>query len=73
MNRLLNIEAERSRNNMSRAAFSKKLGVSTTTYKRYIDGISPIPSDKLIFMANIFKCSSDYLLGLSDTRGGKSC
>lgn len=68
MGRLLNIEAERSRNNMSKTDFSKKLGVSTTTYKRYIDGESPIPSDKLILMVNMLKCSSDYLLGLTDTK-----
>lgn len=69
MKRLINIEAERSRNNMSRADFSKKLGISPTTYKRYIDGETPIPSDKLIFMAHMFNCTSDYLLGLSDIRG----
>lgn len=68
MARLTNIEAERSRNGMSRTEFSEKLGVSTTTYKRYVDGESPIPSDKLIFMVNIFKCSSDYLLGLTNVR-----
>lgn len=67
MNKLLNIEAERSRNNMSKTDFSKKLGVSITTYKRYIDGESPIPSDKIIFMAKLFKCSSDYLLGLKES------
>lgn len=67
--RLANIEAERSRNNMSRADFSEKIGVSQTTYKRYIDGETPIPSDKLIIMVNMFKCSSDYLLGLSGERG----
>lgn len=65
--KLLNIEAERSRNNMSKTDFSKKLGVSITTYKRYIDGESPIPSDKIIFMAELFNCSSDYLLGLKES------
>ncbi len=65
MSQLLNIEAERSRNNMSKQEFSKMLGVSTTTYKRYINGQSPIPSDKIIMMAEYFNCSSDYLLGIS--------
>lgn len=68
MNRLANIEAERSRKGMSRTEFSEKLGVSTTTYKRYVDGKTPIPSDKLIFMVNLFGCSSDYLLSLSEER-----
>ena len=71
MKPLLNIEAERSRNNMSKTDFSKRLGVSTTTYKRYINGQSPIPSDKIIFMTKLFNCSSDYLLGISREGGQK--
>lgn len=66
--RLGNIEAERSRKGMSKTEFSEKLGVSTTTYKRYVDGKTPIPSDKLIFMVGLFGCSSDYLLNLSEER-----
>jgi transcriptional regulator with XRE-family HTH domain len=68
MERFSNIEAERSRNGLSRTDLSEKLGVSTTTYKRYVDGISPIPSDKIIFMARTFNCSTDYLLGISNER-----
>lgn len=68
MERLSNIEAERSRKGMSRTEFSEKLGISTTTYKRYVDGKTPIPSDKLVFMVNLFGCSSDYLLNLSEER-----
>lgn len=67
MVKFVNIEAERGRNSIGRLELSKKLGVSATTYKRYVDGESPIPSDKLVLMTKLFKCSSDYLLGISDT------
>jgi transcriptional regulator with XRE-family HTH domain len=68
MERFSNIEAERSRNGLTRTDLSEKLGISSTTYKRYIEGESPIPSDKIIFMAKAFNCSTDYLLGISDKR-----
>lgn len=68
MERLVNVEAERSRKGMSRTEFSKKLGVSSTTYKRYVDGKTPIPSDKLILMTGLLGCSSDYLLNLNNER-----
>ncbi len=59
-----NIEAERSRNGLSRAELSQRLGVSQTTYKRYVEGDSPIPSSTLIKLSGLFHCSVDYLLGL---------
>lgn len=61
---LKNIEAERSRNGLSRTELANCLGVSMATYKRYVSGGGPIPSDKLIEMAHLFRCSTDYLLGL---------
>lgn len=68
MARLQNIEAERGRAGMSRTEFSKSLGVSMTTYKRYVDGDSPIPSDTLVLMTKLLNCSADYLLGLNEGR-----
>ena len=43
---------------------ANRIGVSMTTYERYVSGIGPIPSDKLIEMVKLFGCSTDYLLGL---------
>ncbi|MCD7886716.1 MAG: helix-turn-helix domain-containing protein [Clostridiales bacterium] len=47
--------------------------MSLTTYKRYVEGETPIPSDKLIALAHAFHCSADYLLGLtpSDHHNGR--
>lgn len=50
---------------MSRAAISEELGISQATYGRYLTGEASIPSTKLILMAKMFKCSTDYLLGLA--------
>jgi len=58
----MNIEAERARLGMSKEKLSKELGISSKTYNKYIGG-SPISSDILLRMAELFNCSTDYLLG----------
>lgn len=62
-----NIEAERGRKQMSKEALSRELNITSRTYWNYLAG-GPIPSDKLIHMAKLFECSTDYLLGLTDRR-----
>ena len=62
MNR--NIEAERARMQLTKEDLSKQLGISSKTYLSYIRGETPIPSNVLVTMAGLFKCSTDYLLGL---------
>lgn len=57
----LNIEAERGRSQLSKEGISRKLGISSTTYRKYVAG-DPIPSDILETMAEMFHCSTDYLL-----------
>lgn len=64
---LKNIEAERGRMQLSKEALSRKLGISSKTYNSYIKG-TPIPSNILLDMADLFDCRVDYLLGLTDTR-----
>ena len=64
---LKNIEAERGRMQLSKEALSRKLGISSKTYNSYIKG-TPIPSNVLLCMADLFECRVDYLLGLTDTR-----
>lgn len=61
----MNIEAERSRLGYTKADISDKLKISQNTYNRYLRG-GDIPSDILVKMAEIFKCTTDYLLGLKD-------
>lgn len=65
---LNNIEAERARNRLTKDAISTALGVTPKTYNAYIDGKVPVPHTILVKMANMFGCTVDYLLGLTDTR-----
>lgn len=62
-----NIEAERGRKQLSKEGLSRNLGITSRTYWNYITG-GPIPSDKLVMMAEMFGCSTDYLLGLTKER-----
>lgn len=59
----MNIEAERARAGMTKNELSEKLGISQKTYVKYVNG-SPISSDVLEKMAELFNCSIDYLLGI---------
>jgi Predicted transcriptional regulators len=64
----LNIEAERSRLQMTKESLSQELGITSKTYLSYIREDSPIPSDVLLSMAKLFGCSTDYLLISSECR-----
>lgn len=59
-----NIEAERARSGMSNDCLAEELGVSRKTLFNWM-GKGNIPTSALIQMADIFKCSIDYLLGRS--------
>lgn len=61
----VNIEAERARLQLTKKELSAKVGISMTTYASYISG-TPIPSDKLLMLADLFGVSCDYLLGRND-------
>lgn len=61
---LVNIEAERARLQLTKSEISKQLGITGATYNNYLNGIHPIPSAILLKMADMFGCSTDYLLGL---------
>lgn len=65
-----NIEAERGRAGMSKAALCRELEITAKTYNRYING-GAIPSSKLLCMANLFDCSIDYLLDITEKRNKK--
>lgn len=60
----LNIEAERARRQMTKEKVAAELGITTRTYNNYVKGDTPIPSDVLLTMADLFHCTTDYLLGL---------
>ena len=55
-----NINAEIARAGFTKTGFAKAVGVSYDTFKGWQ---SEIPAKKLIKMAEILNCSTDYLLG----------
>jgi len=59
-----NINVERARYKMTVDELCKKIGVSRKTYYNWQDS-GDIPSSKLIAMSEVFKCSVDYLLGIT--------
>lgn len=62
-----NIEAERGRLRLTKAEVAKMLDITQKTYMSYVNGNTPIPSDVLLKMKDLFSCSADYLLS-SDFR-----
>ena len=62
-----NIEAELGRMRLTKEKIAQHLRITPKTYNNYINGAS-IPSETLVAMAELFRCSTDYLLGLTDQR-----
>lgn len=57
-----NINAERSRNQLTMEELATKLGVTRKTLYNWMES-GNIPQSKLELMADLFHCSIDYLLG----------
>lgn len=51
---------------MSQAAMAKLLKCSQQTYSRYESHTIEIPLESLIFLAEYYDTSTDYLLGITD-------
>ena len=64
-----NIEAERARMQLTKEELSRQLGISQRTYLSYVRGETAIPSNILMAMARLFRCSTDYLRGLQSNPG----
>lgn len=45
-----------------------KLNIAREVYRRYEKGTRTIPVDCLIALAKLYNTSTDYLLGLTDTK-----
>ena len=54
--------------NMTQKQLSGKLGMSQTGYSKYETGENDIPTEILIKLSDIYDVSTDYLLGLTDTK-----
>ena len=62
------VEAERIKHGMSRTELADTLGVSRRTIQNWQNGFTEIPLSKLLKMAEIWNCSTDYLLGRDNRR-----
>lgn len=51
---------------MSQAAMAKLLKCSQQTYSRYESHTTEIPLESLIFLAEYYDTSTDYLIGITD-------
>ena len=51
---------------MSQSAMAKLLKCSQQTYSRYESHTTEIPLESLIFLAEYYDTSTDYLLGITD-------
>lgn len=61
-----NLEAERARKRWSIDVAAKKLGISNKTYRHLLSEGTSMKLRRLLAFANLYGCSVDYLLGLSD-------
>ena len=64
------IESERERKGLSQAELGAELNppVSERTVCEWEKGTTPIPATQLPNLTKLFRCSADYLLGLTDER-----
>ena len=67
-NHMNRFEALRKERDLSQEYVSDLLGVSKRTYQRYTVDQSSLEVGKLIALARLYDCSTDYLLGLSGVR-----
>lgn len=51
---------------MSQSAMAKLLKCSQQTYSRYESHTTEIPLESLLFLAEYYDTSTDYLLGITD-------
>lgn len=63
-----NICSERMRIGLTQAELASAIGVSTNTVSNWETGGFEPTSESLKKLTKLFKCSSDYLLGLTEER-----
>lgn len=64
----LRIRDLREDNDMNQAEMAKLLGVSQQTYSRYESHVTEIPLESLIWLAEYYNTSVDYLLGITSRK-----
>lgn len=64
------IEAERIKHQMSRDEMAAALGVSKRTIANWQSGATELPLSKLLILAEMWNCKTDYLLGVDTGQQG---
>ena len=62
----LRLRELRENRELSQAEMAKKLGVSQQTYSHYESHTTEIPLKLLIYLAELYDTSTDYLLGITN-------
>lgn len=62
----LRLRELRAKQKLSQAEVAKILDVSQQTYSRYESHTTEIPLEKLIYLADYYDTSVDYLLGITN-------
>ena len=71
MNKLeIRIKEERNKKGLSQSELGETLGIKNTQICNYEKGIRIPPADILLKMADLFGCTTDYLLGRTDNNNG---
>ena len=63
-----NIASERVRIGLTQEGLAEHLGVTRQTVLRWENGKTTPPTSAVYMMADLFGCSTDYLLGITDVR-----
>lgn len=63
-----NIASERKRMSLTQCELAEQLRVSEQSVGRWERGEFDPPGDRLLVMREVFGCTVDYLLGLTDER-----
>lgn len=69
---LTNIASERKRMGITQQQLADSIHVSRSTVARWEQGIVLPYGSELVKMHQLFKCSTDYLLGLTEERVGSA-
>lgn len=55
-------------NDLTQQQVAQYLNIRQNTYSQYETGIRQIPVEVLVALAALYKTSTDYLLGITDTK-----
>lgn len=66
MQQYIRLREQREKEGLSQRQVAEQLGMLQQQYQRYEQGVRDIPTPVLIALAELYRVSTDYLLGLTD-------